>query len=82
MSPRKIKFGVTIPQFGASWAEAKEIALASVKFAEESPDPPLEKLYDYTYAMEPARPRAEGKNDGDTDRPEGGPAPKKEKARA
>ena len=29
---------------------AKEAALASVKFAEESPEPPLEKLYDYTYA--------------------------------
>jgi len=29
--------------------EAKETALASVKFAEESPEPPLEKLYDYTY---------------------------------
>ncbi len=28
---------------------AKEAALASVKFAEESPEPPLEKLYDYTY---------------------------------
>ncbi len=31
---------------------AKETALASVKFAEESPEPPLEKLYDYTYAHE------------------------------
>ena len=30
--------------------KAKETALASVKFAEESPEPPLEKLYDYTYA--------------------------------
>ena len=30
--------------------EAKRIALASVKFAEQSPEPPLEKLYDYTYA--------------------------------
>ena len=29
---------------------AKETALASVKFAEESPEPPLEKLHDYTYA--------------------------------
>ena len=29
--------------------EAKETALASVKFAEESPEPPIEKLYDYTY---------------------------------
>src|SRR5438270_4836699 len=30
--------------------EAKETALASVKFAEESPEPSLEELYDYTYA--------------------------------
>ena len=30
--------------------EAKETALASVKFAEESPEPSLENLYDYTYA--------------------------------
>jgi len=29
---------------------AKETALVSVKFAEESPEPSLEKLYDYTYA--------------------------------
>jgi len=29
---------------------AKETALASVKFAEESPEPPLEKLYRYSYA--------------------------------
>ena len=28
---------------------AKDAALASVKFAEESPEPPLEKLYDYTF---------------------------------
>ncbi len=30
--------------------KAKETALAAVKFAEESAEPPLEKLYDYTYA--------------------------------
>ena len=29
---------------------AKETALASVKFAEESPEPPVEKLYRYSYA--------------------------------
>ena len=29
--------------------KAKDAALASVKFAEESPEPPLEKLFDYTY---------------------------------
>lgn len=30
--------------------EAKDTALAAVKFAEQSSEPPLEKLYDYTYA--------------------------------
>jgi pyruvate dehydrogenase E1 component alpha subunit len=30
--------------------EAKRIALEAVKFAEQSDEPPLEKLYDYTYA--------------------------------
>ena len=30
--------------------EAKRIALEAVKFAEESEEPPLEKLYDYAYA--------------------------------
>jgi pyruvate dehydrogenase E1 component alpha subunit len=30
--------------------EAKQIALEAVKFAEQSGEPPLEKLYDYTYA--------------------------------
>ena len=29
--------------------KAKDAALAAVKFAEQSPEPPLEKLYDYTY---------------------------------
>ncbi|MCA1660348.1 MAG: pyruvate dehydrogenase (acetyl-transferring) E1 component subunit alpha, partial [Verrucomicrobiaceae bacterium] len=41
---------LTNEQFDRLDREAKEIALASVKFAEESPEPPLEKLYDYTYA--------------------------------
>jgi F420-dependent oxidoreductase-like protein len=27
MKPRKVKFGVTLPQWGATWAEAKEAAL-------------------------------------------------------
>ena len=30
--------------------EAKRIALDAVKFAEDSDEPPLEKLHDYTYA--------------------------------
>jgi pyruvate dehydrogenase E1 component alpha subunit len=41
---------LTNEQFDAMDKGAKETALASVKFAEESPEPPLEKLYDYTYA--------------------------------
>lgn len=36
-------------QFDHLDKNAKKIALDSVKFAEESPDPALEKLYDYTY---------------------------------
>jgi pyruvate dehydrogenase E1 component alpha subunit len=41
---------LTHEQFDKIDKRAKEIALASVKFAEESPEPPLDKLYDYTYA--------------------------------
>jgi len=40
---------LTNEQFDKMDKEAKETALASVKFAEESPEPSLEKLYDYTY---------------------------------
>jgi pyruvate dehydrogenase E1 component alpha subunit len=40
---------LTNEQFDKIDRQAKEAALASVKFAEESPEPPLEKLYDYTY---------------------------------
>jgi pyruvate dehydrogenase E1 component alpha subunit len=40
---------LTNEQFDKMDKQAKETALASVKFAEESPEPPLEKLYDYTY---------------------------------
>ncbi len=40
---------LTNEQFDKIDREAKEAALASVKFAEESPEPPLEKLYDYTF---------------------------------
>ncbi len=41
---------LTNEQFDAMDKGAKEAALASVKFAEESEEPPLDKLYDYTYA--------------------------------
>ena len=41
---------LTNEQFDKIDKQAKDTALASVKFAEESAGPPLEKLYDYTYA--------------------------------
>src|SRR5437868_1211938 len=41
---------VTNEQFDAMDKKAKETALLSVKFAEESREPPLEDLYNYTYA--------------------------------
>ncbi|MGZ4965867.1 MAG: thiamine pyrophosphate-dependent enzyme, partial [Chthoniobacterales bacterium] len=40
---------LTNEQFDAMDKKAKETALLSVKFAEESPEPPLERLYDYTF---------------------------------
>ena len=40
---------LTNEQFDAMDKAAKDAALASVKFAEESPEPPLEALYDYSY---------------------------------
>src|SRR5205807_8747596 len=57
---------------------AKETVLAAVKFAEKSLQPPLETLYDYTYANgamepglhrpeEPAQKRREGAPSPNTD---------------
>src|SRR5204862_6166584 len=40
---------LTNEQFDKIDRKAKDTALASVKFAEGSPEPPLEKLYDYTF---------------------------------
>src|SRR5258705_6238462 len=40
---------LTNEQFDKMDKDAKDTALASVKFAEESPEPPLEELYKYTY---------------------------------
>lgn len=40
---------LTNEEFDKMDKRAKQIALDSVKFAEESPEPPLEKLYDYTF---------------------------------
>ena len=39
---------LTNEQFDKMDRQAKETALASVRFAEESPEPPLEKLYAYS----------------------------------
>jgi pyruvate dehydrogenase E1 component alpha subunit len=41
---------LTHEQFDQLDQRAKKIASDSVKFAEESPEPPLEELYNYTYA--------------------------------
>jgi len=41
---------LTNEQFDMLDKRAKETVLAAVKFAEKSPEPPLDKLYDYTYA--------------------------------
>ncbi len=41
---------LTNEQFDKMDKDAKDTALASVKFAEESEEPPLEDLYNYTYA--------------------------------
>ena len=40
---------LTNEQFDALDKKAKEMAMASVKFAEKSPEPPIEDLYAYTY---------------------------------
>ena len=40
---------LTNEQFDAMDKAAKEAAVSSVKFAEESPEPPLEELYNYAY---------------------------------
>jgi pyruvate dehydrogenase E1 component alpha subunit len=74
---------LTHEQFDELDKRAKTIALDSVKFAEESPEPPLEKLYDYTYAngaMELGRPRPGEREEKQSEereekRPEGEPAP-------
>jgi TPP-dependent pyruvate/acetoin dehydrogenase alpha subunit len=41
---------LTNEQFDQLDKRAKDEAMASVKFAEQSANPPLEDLYDYTYA--------------------------------
>ncbi len=41
---------LTNEQFDKMDKRAKDAAMSSVKFAEKSPEPPLDDLYDYTYA--------------------------------
>jgi pyruvate dehydrogenase E1 component alpha subunit len=48
---------LTNEQFDALDKKAKEMAMASVKFAEKSPDPPIEDLYAYTYVDDGLEPR-------------------------
>src|SRR3954468_24347296 len=43
---------LTNERFDEMDKNAKETALASVKFAEESPEPPLEELYNYTFVKD------------------------------
>ena len=43
---------LTNEQFDKIDLQAKDAAMASVKFAEQSAEPPLEKLFDYTYVNE------------------------------
>jgi pyruvate dehydrogenase E1 component alpha subunit len=45
---------LTNEQFDEMDKKAKDAALASVKFAEESEEPPLEELYNYTYVNDAA----------------------------
>jgi pyruvate dehydrogenase E1 component alpha subunit len=40
---------LAVEQFDALDAQAKQMANDSVKFADDSPEPPLEALYDYTF---------------------------------
>ena len=49
---------LTNEQFDKIDKRAKEEAMASVKFAEESPEPPVEELYAYTYVDDGDEPRA------------------------
>jgi pyruvate dehydrogenase E1 component alpha subunit len=47
-----VEYGVTEDQLEAIRAEAKEIVEDAVRFADESPEPPLEELYTDVYAEE------------------------------
>ncbi len=60
---------LTNEKFAELDKEAKQIALESVKFAEQSDEPPIEKLYDYTYvegAVAAGVSPAKSKNAADT----------------
>src|SRR5436305_14407718 len=61
---------LTNEQFDLLDKRAKETVLAAVKFAEKSPQLPVEKVYDYAYFKGPIEPERK--------RREGAPAPKAE----
>src|ERR1700704_2440939 len=71
---------LTNEQFDQLDKQAKETVMAAVKFAEATPQPPLDRLYDYTYAdgaMEPGRPRPA---EPAPERREGAPSPNADEA--
>jgi pyruvate dehydrogenase E1 component alpha subunit len=68
---------LTNEQFDALDKRAKEEAMASVKFAEDSPEPPLDDLYDYTYASADADTGAKPDDSSATDSRKTKPAPAK-----
>ena len=66
---------LTNEQFDLLDKRAKETALAAVKFAEKSPQPPLDTLYDYTYADGAVEPRGPRPAEPVQERRQGAPSP-------
>ncbi len=56
-------------QFDKMDKAAKDAAMASVKFAEKSPEPPLDELYDYTYVKGDHNPSGESQPSAPTEKP-------------
>jgi TPP-dependent pyruvate/acetoin dehydrogenase alpha subunit len=66
---------LTNEQFDLLDKRAKETVLAAVKFAEKSPQPPLDTLYDYTSADGAMEPRGPRPAEPAQERREGAPSP-------
>jgi len=66
---------LTNEQFDQLDKQAKEAVMAAVKFAEQSSQPPLEKLYDYTYADGAVEPGCHRPAEPAHERREGAPSP-------